>query len=65
MFKLFKKRKNTKNTSFIRNVTYNIITYTVKFENVEYIKEWFNPGEIAYINYNPRGEYFIVGIIIK
>ena len=64
MFKLFK-RKNKENTSFIRNITYNIITYTVKFENMEYIKEWFDPEKIAYINYNKRGKYFIIAVIIK
>lgn len=65
MFRLFKKRKKYENTSFERDITHNIITYTIKFENMEYIKEWFDPKDIAYINYNTYGKYFIAAIKIK
>ena len=64
MFKIFKKEK-TEKLSFIKDIRYNIITYTVKFEYLEYIKEWFEPEKIAYINYNTRGKYFIIGIFIE
>lgn len=65
MFKLFKKRKKQEKPSFIKDITYHTITYTIMFDHVEAIKEMFDPEKIAYINYNPIGKYFTVYVNIK
>ena len=60
MFKLFKRKQKENKKSFVTDVRYRSVTYTVYWDNLEYMKEFFKPEKILHISYNTKGKYFTV-----